>query len=132
MYKPHIEILIATFCFQNWWSRTAKALQSWETSNRCSDNHSNFKKTLTFLQCTISTLLARRLRARAPARNSIAGDHKDFEGVCLNVWVLQTAHFNYRQQYGEAVEKTVHGVSEVMCIPIRVVSIELWAFTMAT
>ena len=52
VYKPHIEILIATFCFQNWWSRTAKALQSWETPNRCnSDNHSNFKMTLTFLQC---------------------------------------------------------------------------------
>ena len=46
------EILIATFCFQNWWSRTAKALQLWETPNRCnSDNHSNFKMTLTFLQC---------------------------------------------------------------------------------
>ena len=53
VYKPHIEILIATFCFQNWWSRTAKALQSWETPNRCnSDNHSNFKMTLTFLQCS--------------------------------------------------------------------------------
>ena len=52
VYKLDIEILIATFCFQNWWSRTAKALQSWETPNRCnSDNHSNFKKTLTFLQC---------------------------------------------------------------------------------
>ena len=52
VYKPHIEILIATFCFQNWWSRAAKALQSWETPNRCnSDNHSNFKITLTFLQC---------------------------------------------------------------------------------
>ena len=54
VYKPHIEILIATFCFQNWWSRTAKALQSWETPNRCnSDNHSNFKMTLTFLQCIV-------------------------------------------------------------------------------
>ena len=52
VYKLDIEILIATFCFQNWWSRTAKALQSWETPNRCnSDNHSNFKMTLTFLQC---------------------------------------------------------------------------------
>ena len=53
VYKPHIEILIATFCFLNWWSRTAKALQSWETPNRCnSDNHSNFKMTLTFLRCS--------------------------------------------------------------------------------
>ena len=35
-------------------------------------------------------------------------DHEGFESVCLNVWVLQTAYFNYRQRYGEAVEKTVH------------------------
>ena len=35
-------------------------------------------------------------------------DHEGFESVCLNVWVPQTAYFNYRQQYGEAVEKTVH------------------------
>ena len=26
----------------------------------------------------------------------------------LNVCVLQTAYFNYRQHYGEAEEKTVH------------------------
>ena len=35
-------------------------------------------------------------------------DHEGFESVCLNVWVLQTAYFNYRQRYSEAVEKTVH------------------------
>ena len=34
--------------------------------------------------------------------------HEGFESVCLNVWVLQTAYFNYRQHYGEAEEKTVH------------------------
>ena len=34
-------------------------------------------------------------------------DHEGFESVCLNVWVLQTAYFNYRQRYGEAVEKIV-------------------------
>lgn len=26
--------------------------------------------------------------------------HEGFEAVCLNVWVLQAAYFNYRQQYG--------------------------------
>ena len=30
-------------------------------------------------------------------------DHEGFESVCLNVWVLQTAYFNYGQRYGEAV-----------------------------
>lgn len=32
-------------------------------------------------------------------------DHEGFGSVCLDVWVLQTAYFNYRQQYGEADEK---------------------------
>ena len=27
--------------------------------------------------------------------------------VCLDVWVLQTAYFNYRQHYGVAEEKAV-------------------------
>ena len=26
--------------------------------------------------------------------------HPGFAVVCLNVWVLQAAYFNYRQQYG--------------------------------
>ena len=28
-------------------------------------------------------------------------DHEGFEPVCLNMWVLQTAYFAYRQHYGE-------------------------------
>ena len=28
--------------------------------------------------------------------------------VCLDVWVLQTAYFNYRQHYDVAKEKAVH------------------------
>ena len=34
--------------------------------------------------------------------------HEGFESVCLNVWVLQIAYFNYRQHYGEKEEKTGH------------------------
>ena len=26
--------------------------------------------------------------------------HEGFEAVCLNIWVLQTAYFSYRQRYG--------------------------------
>ena len=26
--------------------------------------------------------------------------HPDYSSVCLNVWVLQAAYFNYRQHYG--------------------------------
>ena len=35
-------------------------------------------------------------------------DYEGFHGVCLNVWVLQTAYFNYRQRYGVAEEKAIH------------------------
>ena len=27
-------------------------------------------------------------------------EHPGFEGVCLNVWVLQAAYYQYRQHYG--------------------------------
>ena len=27
-------------------------------------------------------------------------DHSGFSAVCLNVWVLQTAYYMYRQHYG--------------------------------
>ncbi len=27
-------------------------------------------------------------------------EHPGFNSVCLDVWVLQTAYFQYRQQYG--------------------------------
>lgn len=33
--------------------------------------------------------------------------HEGFEPVCLDVWVLQTAHFTYHQQYG-GVQEPVH------------------------
>ena len=35
-------------------------------------------------------------------------DHEGFEPVCLDVWVLQTAYYQYRQRYGEAEEKSIH------------------------
>ena len=34
--------------------------------------------------------------------------HEGFHSVCLDVWVLQTAYFNYWQHYGVAEEKAVH------------------------
>ncbi|XP_071837202.1 uncharacterized protein [Apostichopus japonicus] len=34
--------------------------------------------------------------------------HPGFEAVCLNPWVLQTAYYVYRQQYGDhAQEKSI-------------------------
>ena len=35
-------------------------------------------------------------------------DHEGFESVCLDVWVLQTAYYNYRQKYGDAQGKSFH------------------------
>lgn len=33
-------------------------------------------------------------------------EHPGFEAVCLNVWVLQTAYFQYRQHYGSTTPPT--------------------------
>ncbi len=36
-------------------------------------------------------------------------DHEDFQPICLDVWVLQTAYFTDRSKYGNlATEKTAH------------------------
>ena len=34
-------------------------------------------------------------------------EHEGFGAVCLNRWVLQTAYYQYRQQYGNHLEETV-------------------------
>ena len=35
-------------------------------------------------------------------------DHEGFAAVCLNVWVLQTAYYQYRQHYGSSAPKPIH------------------------
>ena len=34
--------------------------------------------------------------------NTCISEHEGFKAVCLNIWVLQAAYFQYRQQYGTA------------------------------
>ena len=34
-------------------------------------------------------------------------EHEGFTAVCLNLWVIQTSYFQYRQRYGN-VDKPVH------------------------
>ena len=34
-------------------------------------------------------------------------EHEGFGAVCLNRWVLQTAYFQYRQQYGNHLDETL-------------------------
>ena len=38
-------------------------------------------------------------------------DHPGFVSVCLDEWVLQTAYYGFRQQYGQAIY-TDHSVLE--------------------
>ena len=35
-------------------------------------------------------------------------NHEGFGSVCLNVWVLQIAYYNYRYHYSDAEEKDIH------------------------
>ena len=35
-------------------------------------------------------------------------NHPGFDGVCLNQWVLETAWYNYRQQYDEGFDGPEH------------------------
>ena len=37
-----------------------------------------------------------------------------FDAVCLNLWVLQTAHYQYRQQYGKYKE-SIHEYVQPLC-----------------
>ena len=44
-----------------------------------------------------------------PCEVTCITEHEGFEAVCLNVWVLQAAYFEYRQRYGDnAREKSMH------------------------
>ncbi len=35
-------------------------------------------------------------------------NHPGFETVCLDVWVLQTAYYQFRQEHGPYVAATLH------------------------
>ena len=47
-------------------------------------------------------------------------DHEGFDAVCLNVWVLQTSYYTYRQHYGahDVRDEPEH---ECECLCIRTV-----------
>ena len=45
-------------------------------------------------------------------------DHPDFSAVCLNVWVLQAAYSQYRQQYGNynaTINESVNNYLPFLC-----------------
>lgn len=35
-------------------------------------------------------------------------EHPGFRTVCLDIWVLQTAYFHYRQEHGHMADANVH------------------------
>ena len=53
----------------------------------------------------ISRTVAKMEEANDPTVTCITR-HPGFESVCLNVWVLQAAYFQYRQEHGAASSPT--------------------------
>ena len=49
----------------------------------------------------ITRVVAKMSEANDTAVTCITG-HPGFEGMCLNVWVLQAAYFQYRQEHGSS------------------------------
>ena len=35
-------------------------------------------------------------------------EHEGFDAVCVNVWVLQAAYYQYKQQYEHSSQNTLH------------------------
>ena len=58
------------------------------------------------VECVCCCEIERVQVKKGEAGNKI--DHEGFEPVCMNVWVLQAAYFNYRQRYGEVHEADIH------------------------
>ena len=54
--------------------------------------------------CREIQVVEQKLRESDVKRQCIT-EHNGFDPVCLNVWVLQTAYFQYRQQYGSTAPR---------------------------
>ena len=51
--------------------------------------------------CEIAQVVAKLEDGGAPCIT----EHEGFDAVCLNRWVLQTAYYQYKQQYGRRSDK---------------------------
>ena len=71
--------------------------------NRCECSHCDFMPSSAECICCkeIAQMVAKIGEANDTAVICITG-HPGFEGVCLNVWVLQAAYFQYRQEHGSS------------------------------
>ena len=82
--------------------------------NRCECSHCDFMPSSAECICCkeIAQMVAKIGEANDTAVTCITG-HPGFEGVCLNVWVLQAAYFQYQIQIHclPAANKVVLGVA---------------------
>ena len=60
----------------------------------------------TYTECICCCELEQMVGKMEETGASYITEHEGFDVVCLNRWVLQTAYFQYRQQYGNHHEDT--------------------------
>ncbi len=48
--------------------------------------------------------------------------HPEFEGMCLNVWVLQAAYYQYRQEHGmDSLPASMHEYANIEIIIVIII-----------
>ena len=72
-------------------------------SNRCQCSHCTLMPTYVERVCCteINEITAKITDANNPSVTCIT-QHPGFNAVCLNIWVLQAAYYQYRQEYGQS------------------------------
>ena len=56
--------------------------------------------------CEIDQIITKKQESGNGSEVLCIINHEGFAPVCLNLWVLQTAYFAYRQHYGDMEEVT--------------------------
>ena len=60
------------------------------------------------IECLCCSEITEMMNKRSTEEVGCITLHPGFQSVCLNTWVLQTAYYSYRQQYGEnAIEGAI-------------------------
>ena len=59
----------------------------------------------TAIECLCCSEITEMMNKRSTEEVGCITLHPGFQSVCLNTWVLQTAYYSYRQQYGEMLLK---------------------------
>ena len=72
---------------------------------RCHCGHCVIMPTST--ECVCCCKVEKMISKMEKTGASCITEYEGFSAVCLNRWVLQTAYFQCRQQYGNHLEETV-------------------------